>query len=166
MAKDSQLSIVWDQVGITLSTLAALTGILGASRIDAAREQGFRVMKTEYVGSIVGRTNGEGPVMLAVGFNLSLAEMEEAIEADPQSSFDTPANEQVMRPVFILGIFDPLAASPAILNNGIPKTVNFKWSAPEGGSMNWMAYNTSGSALTTGSVVRVVAKHFGVWLKD
>ncbi len=157
--------IVWDELTITLGALAADTSIQTASKIDAGRESGFRVLKTQYWLDVTGKTNDEGGILVGINHNLSVAENAEAIAADPQghAGIARPENEQAMRPVWGLMFIPSTVVS--VENKLIePREVKLNWSFPEGSSMNWFAH--AFGSLTTGTVVGVVAKHFGVWLKD
>ncbi len=157
--------IVWDGIVLTLGTLAANTALQAASRIDAARVQGFRILKTEYFIDVVSMTDGEGPIIVGMQHNLSVAEVAEAILADPQGSkgIASPENEQAMRPVWPLGV---VAVDIANQEKAHWKTVKIGWSIPEDSTLNWFAFNSDASALTTGGKIFIDAKHFGVWLKD
>lgn len=158
--------IVFDDINLTLGTLNTDTAIQVASKIDNAREQGFRVLKTEYFVTVSGKTNDEGPIVVGLAHNLSTTEIEEAIQADPQGSkaLHRPENEQATRPVW------PLKMIPATVvgqeDHIVGKDeVKLNWSCPEGTTLQWFAYNFS-TQLTTGTIVHIFAKHFGVWLKD
>ncbi len=163
---NAMAGIVWEEVNITLGALAEDTAVSAASKIDASREQGFRVLKTQYAIDVVGKTNDQGGILIGLNHNLSVAEVAEALAADPQGSpgKDRPENEQAMRPIW------PLKFVPVTVTSIEEKLLNFEevkinWSIMEGSTLNWFAFNTGG-LLTTGTVVNIIAKHFGVWLKD
>ncbi len=158
--------IVHDSNVITLGTLAANTSIISQSNIDSGRESGFRLLKTEYHIEVGGKTDNEGPIIVGLSHNLSVAEIKGTFEADPAShpGIARPENEAALRPVWPL-----FSAAVFIANNAnSPYWRTFKplWSSPEGSSMNWFAHNSDSSALTTGAKVFINAKHFGVWLND
>lgn len=165
MANNSKnLAIVYDDVRILVSTLATKTAILGASKIDASREMGFRIMKTEYVVGWNNTTAGDGPLVLGFAANLNQAEIEEAIEGDPQSSVDTEDAETI-RPVWVLGMLAGSAAH-GNLDGGRVHSFTPKWSIPEGSAGQWFVYNIDSASMTDGTVVSIFAKHYGVWLRD
>lgn len=82
---DSRLAFLYEDLKITLGTLGADTTILGPSRIDAARENGFRIMKTQYWTDLEGKTVGEGPFVFGFSIGLSTGQVAAAIAANPQS---------------------------------------------------------------------------------
>lgn len=156
-------AVYHERVVLTLGTLASLDALAVTGLQDGSRSQGFRYLKSEYIIGVAGMTTDDGPVVVGVGGpGLSTAEIEEAIEADPQSSHDAPAGEQAMRPVWKIGA----AVGDGMLNNGLPIIVNQRWSYPEDATMAFFAYNSSGAALTTGTVITMMIKHYGVWLRD
>lgn len=163
---DSNLSIVYDDVQLVLSTLGSKTVFTAGSKIDASRLNGFRVLKTEYWINYEGKTAGQGPIMVGLSANHDATEIEECIEADPQSSArGEDALNRAMRPVWPLYMIPtkPTDSLEAADDNG-----NFtpKWSSPESFGFFWWAYNMSGGALTDGTIVTIFAKHYGVWLRD
>ena len=107
-------------------------------------------------------TSGEGPIELFMCHDLSTAEMAEVFAADPQRSHDPNLEEQAMRPLWPLALLANLTEDSNKVGHGV-STIG--WSFPEGTILKWGAWN-KGSALTTGTVIHVVAKHFGVWLRD
>ncbi len=162
-----QGAIVHDLSVITVGALAALDAVVVNSVIDATREEGFRILKTEYFVHFEGKTTAEGPVMFGFAANLNAAEIEEAIEADPQQRADDPEMHNAMRPVWVLGVIPKLSTEQDQSFPGNVKGIfNPRWSIPEGKGASWWAYNNSSGALTTGLLIKIMAKHFGVWLRD
>ncbi len=156
--------IIYDDTTINLSTLPAGTAIILPSKIDASREQGFRILRTEWHIAYDGITIGEGPVVFGFSCNVAATEIEACIEADPQDSADRVGNTQSSQPVWPL-VYQARSEGENGIEplNGMLKP---RWTVPEGEQANWFAYNRSSSALTTGGVFFVFAKHFGVWLND
>lgn len=162
---DSKLAILWELVSINLGTLASATAVTTVSKIDTAREQGYRVTKTQWFIERLGATFGDDPILVGYAFGMTSGQITEMLAADPQgavNSTDKEAQDRANRPAF------PMAAFSAenlqiIMRDG--ETIPM-WSAPEGGFLNWFALNFGGGALTTGGSVRILAKHFGVWLRD
>ncbi len=163
-SKNNMAQVLHERQAITLSTLAALDAISTVSLIDTAKENGFRILRTEWFIRLKGVANGEGPILVGMAANLSAAEVEVTIESDPQAA-DTPVDgHNANRPVWPLGILenDGVGSAPSA-RQGVLKP---QWSIPEGSFLNWWAYNLDGTALTTGGEVIIYAKHFGVWLRD
>ncbi len=161
---NSLASIVWDNTELTLGTLGSQTAISTTSRIDAGRLQGFRVLRTEYFVIMRGATVGDDPVVFGLCHDLSNAEIAETFGADPQRPGDPGLEEMAMRPVWVLG---SLAANNdgdgRVVLDGVKK---LGWSIQEGTPLKWFAFNHGPGALSTGGEINILAKHFGVWLKD
>ncbi len=155
-----------DNLEIDVASLAAITAVTGTSRIDAAREQGFRTLVQRGVisvdGTMVAAPTG-GPIMVGFSNLDTLDEVEEAIENDPQDMQDTPGVEQAKRFLNIVGYLYPSV-------EGIRHFAfehKFRMSAIEGTSILWFAYNTDvTSALPASSQVKIFCEHLGVWLRD
>ncbi len=161
----SKLAIEYLVLQAAAGALAALDVINVGTQIDIGREQGKRITKMQISGGWHGATPGEGPVAWGFSTGLTAAEVEETLESDPQSSFDVPAQEETMRPVFPMGIIDMITAD-GVFNNGLPFDVNLNWSVREGAGLDVWFYNISGAVLTTGLTLAAVCKIFGVWLSD
>ncbi len=150
---------------IVLGALAAKDAVDAVSKIDASRLNGFRIMKTEYWIDYGNKTTAEGPITVGFAVHHSEGEVEEAIEADPQNSADMVLNATAKRPVWPLETIPQSGTgSPSDL---VPmRSFNPRWSCIEGKNAFWWAYNRDDAALTTGGVVNIFAKHYGVWLRD
>lgn len=159
------LSFVFDEsVIISLSALAARDLIEGSSKIDAGREHGYRIVKTEGWAFVKAAVLNE-PVVFGLTPSKTASETEEAIEADPQSIFAVPEQEQAMRPVFPLGALMGVAAEGANLIGHFVN--NIPWSYPEGDALFWWAYNPDDDDFSAGTQQLIIfAKHTGVWLRD
>ncbi len=156
--------IVHDGIVIELLTLAANSVLTGNSTIDSVRAEGFRVLKTEYWIGINGKADGEGPITCGMSVGLSAAEIAEAILANPQKRGDRAEHEQSSRPVWPLISFGVNNAQQ--INDGMWRSKNIGWSIQETEGLQFYAFNSDNSALTTGTKIFIEAKHFGVWLKD
>ncbi len=160
--KSERSGILYDEGNVSLSTLANKVALTIGSKIDGSRENGFRILRTDYWITGHDFTAGEYPITVGLSFgSLSVAEIAEAFAADPQSSDKRNLIEQTMRPIFILGILGDTGDMRFLTG-----TVKPRWSSPEGAAVKFFAYNSTGATLTTGASVRLIAKHFGVWLKD
>ncbi len=93
------------------------------------------------------------------------------MENDAQDQNDAPSRGSgvFIKPLFIVGEDElqiPLASAP-----GPDKMFSFSygkngWSVQEAEQWSVWAYNMDSSGLTTGTVFRFFAEHFGVWLRD
>ncbi len=170
--KEMALVQVFDNdITFNLGTLAALDVVQVNSKIDGARNQGFRVVKSSVHFMMGGKTTDEGPIMIGVACNALSPEVEEIMEADPQSPSD---NDERGMGVFIKPLFMitknelelPLASAPSERLSFTFTYGKNGWSVPEDQQLAYWAYNMDDAALTTGTQLRIFAEHFGVWLRD
>jgi len=164
--KDGQGQILHDQIVLALGALAAGDVISAITKIDGSRSNGFRILKSEVMISFKAMTTTEGPITVGFALNNNAAEIEEALEADPQGPADVPGAEQTTRPVWPLGVIQSPGDVAGVLNQGMPIPKNLRWSFSEAQALSVYAHNNDSSALTTGTEVRFSMKHFGVWLRD
>ncbi len=156
--------IVWDAVTITVGALTAQSAITVNSKIDPSRLQGFRVLRTEWYLGMRSATTGDGPFVVGLSHDLTGDEVSTCIGGDPQRSNDPVESEEANRPVWAITALHPNADGDGkIVDHGVTK---IGWSIPEGTSLKWWVMNGGNITLTTGAVVNILAKHFGVWLKD
>ncbi len=162
--KDGKGAILHEQVATTLSTLANVAAIKAGANLVLGDD--FRVIKVEWVATMDGLTAGEGPIDFGFADNaLSVAQIAEVLVLDgPLDRNDHDGNEKAMRPVWVLETFvsdSDGPGGPAALPQR-EKTLRWTFSNPEG--WTWFAFNRSGGTLTTGAVIKVLAKYFGVWV--
>ncbi len=163
----SNLTRQIDNIEIDVSALAAVTGVTGASRIDGNREMGFRtLMQRGCIDFKPGTPAVGGPMLVGFAENgLTLAQIEEAIENDPQADPDPVSkvlNEQARRKIFVLGY-----ASSQLEFQFTTFSRRHKWSYPEGTAMLFFAYNTDlNTAIAASSTIQIFCEHIGVWLRD
>ncbi len=159
---------------ITLGALVAATAIFGASKIDATREQGFRLIMSRISMALLGKTTGQGPIMFGICCNVpSVGNLKEYIENDPQGASSKTEKAKnwfvkVLGQIPLAAIEDGNAGNGwTMLKQSVVEVKYGKngWSIPEGSALQYFAYNM-GSTLTTGAVITIAAEHFGVWLKD
>ena len=151
---------------IALSTLASLTAIAVILTPDSSRDQGVRIKQLKLACTYKGKTAGEGPLMVGLcDSNLSVAEIAEALVADPQHVGDVPATEQGNRRVFpIWNIGPALVAGDSV--EGF-EDVHYPWKTMEEGiGLKLFVFNADGSALTTGTIVTVTGSTVQEWLRD
>lgn len=165
MAKNSEnLEILYDDVVIDVGALASKDAISVDSKIDSSRLNGFRVMKTEYWISYEGKTTAQGPIMVGYSPTLTAQQVENGIEADPQVSSAVDETAKSKAPIFPLEMIG--AEGTAKVEDSFKGSFNPRWSTPEGVSAIWWAYNMDAAVLTTGLLIHIFAKHYGVWLRD
>ncbi len=161
---NSMASILWELVVLTAGALASGDFLIAGSKIDASRIQGFRILKTQYFMSMRGATTGQGGLLVGMSHALSNSELGEMLDANPQRPKDTAASEQARRPAWPLEIL--MANADGDGRVSAQGEAKIGWSIQEGTGLDWWLMNASNSTLTTGAVIVVIAKHFGVWLKD
>ncbi len=157
-----------DNVEINIANLAALTAVLGPSRIDAARENGFRTVVQEGTisldGTVLSAPTG-GPVMVGFTTDLSLVELNGAIENDPQDSMKVN-NEDATKKIFVLGYLHSVNTG-GNANASMLFKKKFQLSIHEGETMQFFAYNTDlTESIPDTSQVKIFCEHLGVWLRD
>ncbi len=167
--KDGKGVIIVENRNQALLTLAASTGIIIGTKLVTLER--FRMLKAEIRATValVTGTEAKGLTLYLADGDLTLAEVEEAIEANgPLGPNDIEKSERAMRPVFRVDDefsqdgADPIATGAVNLASLISK-INPRWTFARTKSWNWVLYNL-GEALTTGSTVRIAAKNFGVWV--
>lgn len=153
-----------------LSTLADKTALQIA---QISCEQDYRLLKAEIFASMIGLTSGEG-TGLRLGIadaELSVTEIKECLEANgPVDRNDRDLQEKAERWVHLIGTFhgNPTTGSegnfcaemggPLIVFKGKP------WTFQNAEGFQIFVYNDTGSALTTGSSIRLNMTHYGVWV--
>ncbi len=158
---------------MALGTLAAATAVLSNTKIDTARENGFRVTKSRYFFSLTQKTTTEGPISVGICIGLDAAGVKAALEADPQTNIadDARGEGTYIKKLFTIGVgqqeFPGSGGSGMDFMRGIEVSYGKNgWSVPEGSLLAVWAYNQDGTALTTGCVINWDSEHFGVWLRD
>ncbi len=167
--------VQYDQdLSLSLGTLGAVDAIAQASaKIDAGRENGFRIAKLNIMGTLTGKTATEGPIAWGIACNMNAAEIELAIESDPQDSAenDDRGVGTWLKPLGMITLEQtagPLTGGGSGGTQGGVATmieVKVNWSVLEGHDFTVWAYN-QGSALTTGAILTFFVEYFGVWLRD
>ncbi len=165
--KDGKGVIFTQKDLITLGTLNASTAIKQMTPPQILDD--FRIIKMELAALLTGHTAGEGPIyMYLVNDELTVAEIVEAIDAEgPLNRNDRVPMERASRAVFLVGMFGAAGVTEELHGHDgqegiITKTIRWTFSNPEGWSL--VAFNDSGATLTTGSIIRLVVKYFGVWV--
>ncbi len=153
-----------------LAALGAGTGIIIGTKL--ALTDDFRMLKAQNQAIVDGLTTAEGEGLLLglADGDLSIAEIEEAIEANgPVDANDVVIGNTAMRPVWILGVlrketaalwgrfFDAVTGAPSV-------TAKPRWTFSSTKSWNWFVYN-QGIALQAGSSAKMTSKTWGVWVR-
>ncbi len=168
--KDKKGVILREENSITLGTLGTDTGILMTGGIGATLAEDFRMIKLLFTFWLDGGTfvAGDGPLSLWIANgDLSLAEIEEAIEVEgPLDRSDRIRTEQAERYVTQLGVITFVEGSVGMQmypRNGDVGEAIIRWTFSNAKGWTFVVYN-EGTALTTGGVVHMRGKAFGVWL--
>ncbi len=152
-----------------LGTLAAKDAVNVDTNIDASRLQGFRVASINIAAVVSGKTASEGPIMWGLSCNMTAAEVESSIEADPQDS-TVETDHGKGQWLKIMGLIPLASTSGSLTGDGSnvakPDHLKINWSVIEGKNMSVWAYNLDSSPLTTGTLITYVMEIFGVWLRD
>lgn len=146
---------------LTLAALADNT-VFEAAVIPALGEDLY-ILSVDSQFSLIGHTAGEGPI--SVGFNhgdLTATEIQESLNAELTDPDDIIAKERARRPVRKTGYFDGLTTNER-LNNGANLRTKLRFSVGNDHTLGAWAWNTSGAALTTGSLVKVQGTIYGRW---
>lgn len=159
--KDHKGVIIRDEATITLGTLAQNVAVAQASPI--ALTEDFRLVKLAelVINADNFATAGDFVDIGIASGELTVAEIGEALNlSGPLDRNDRLGEERASRPVWILAT---IGAGSDLPNDGVPmeKTIRWTFSNPEG--FQFFAYNR-GPALTTGGIIRLGFKAFGVWV--
>lgn len=130
-------------------------------------EEDFRILKMEVMAHIRGHTAGEVPLILLFACGeLTDSELSGCVNSLPRDRNDHALLEAASRPVWVVGeLQEEQTTTRCSVNiDGRPVILKPRWtfSAPEG--WQWVVYNMSGSALTTGSTLQFLVKIYGVWV--
>ncbi len=165
--KDGKGVIIRESRTQAVGTLANSTGLLIGTKL--ATLERFRMLKSEVMATFTGVTQGEGSgmwLLLADG-DLSLTEIEEAIEGiGPLGPNDAVLAAVAERFVLVFGATDSEVATTMVFHNemgGHLMSKNPRWTFSRTKSWNWVLYN-QGVAPTTGITVNIKVKSFGVWV--
>ncbi len=159
---------VYSFTNTTLSTLAAATAVKQSLKVDASRLQGERIKDIFGKFTWEGKTVGDGPVYY--GFcvdSLSVTEIAEIFNADPQSQVDTPDTERSMRRLIVVGEM-PIAQAAAINEDDHWHKIMWptSWKIQEGEGLCVFAFNRESSALASGTILHFDGMINGEWMED
>ncbi len=171
--KDGKGVIIVEGRSQALGTLASSAGILIGTKLAILER--FRMLKAEITARVSGLTVGEihGSRLYLADGDLTLVEIEAQIESNgPLGPNEIAPADIAERPVFLAGVFEengagggtPIALCKDKETNAPVVMLNPKWTFARTKSWNWVLYNATGSAFTTGASVSILAKEFGVWV--
>ncbi len=121
------------------------------------------VMSSKLTWTLFNNTAGQGPINVGIATDdLSVGEIQEAINASPTSRSDHVAFEQASRPVRQAGAFAGLSTEE-VLNDGRPLRQKLGLAVANNNDPVFYANNVSGGALTTGTSLRVIGHIIVKW---
>ncbi len=146
-------------------------GVAGAVSVasmamDSGRNQGVLIKKLMGAVDYDGKTAGEGPYLYGMAHAISAAEIQEALEADPQDENNVPDTEYGNRQVMVLGVIPKAStASPA---DTVPyRSIRFPWKKiPEQTNLFFWVQNKHTGTVSAGTDVRFSYIIVQEWLDD
>ncbi len=164
--KDGTGTIFREIQTITLSTLASGAALKAAATAGIVED--FRILKTEYVAFVDGAVTDGEPFLIGIADNgLTVTEIQECLNTgDPSNPSDFPEAENAMRPVWVTdGYIGHVGTAELTGRQKLQGEIKLRWTFNDAVSgWTWFAFNIGGATMTTGVVVRIYAKHFGVWV--
>ncbi len=162
----SRKFLLHEFIDMGISGLASLDLNQFVSKIDTAKENGVRITKVKGALTFKDKTTTIGPLLVgaAVG-SWNATEIEEAIEADPQSHEDGPTTEKAHRAVWPLWV---IPASVETASQHIVPMEELYWpfkEIDEGEQVSFWIYNMDTASLTAMTAILALV-WFGEWLRD
>ncbi len=166
-----------------IGTVAGNTAVLGTTKIDSTRTQGFRVTKLEVQVDLffgTASTAWTGPVWIGIcSSSLDATAVQAMLQSDPQSGTDQselakamPFGTSMQSKYWILGVVSELLGAitidryPLLNPNGGPLheiKLNRSFNDDEG--LMIFAFNDD-SVVINNLTTHITGKTFGVWLND
>lgn len=162
----ANIDIDYDEnVTLTLGALAGLDVIAQNSKIDSSRENGFFLIRSTILAEVQAKTASEGPIVWGIAIGVAQGDIEQALEADPQSAFGLRLKNPntYIKPLGLIAFGD---TAKNLTPDSNPIVISPKWTVAEGHNLSYWAYNMNASALTTGTLIRIFAEHMGRDLRD
>lgn len=157
--------VIHDHVVLTASSLTTGQVTTSATKITAAKEQGFRIKKVKAMMAWNGKTTLLGPAEVGVAVDLTGAEVKEALDADPTDNRDVPAVEQGNRPVWPLWII-PASSEVDSNQQHEMKVVYWPYKEAEEGQAVVLYMRNLDTVTLTALIADVRLVYFGEWLRD
>ncbi len=168
--KDHKGVIIREERSQSLLTLADTTALLIGTKLAIADD--FRMLKSEVQCSFVGGTAGdtEGLLIGIADGDLTASEISSAITINaPLDANDIVGSNIAERFNVLFGglVLGPNLTEGTFRGEGNSQMMHVKprWTFGTTKSWNWFIFNNTGSPLTTGASVRILAKSFGVWIR-
>lgn len=142
-----------------------ITGKTVSKGNAANMTEDLRILKMEIDACITGLTATEEDRVLLLGFadaELTDAEIQECLEAEPLDSNDNLSLERSHRPVWPIGMMKPEVSDTV---RYLSATWSKRWTFSDDDAYCFFLYNLGAGALTTGSTLRILVKLYGVWVK-
>ncbi len=165
-----ELQIIYDRAASSIGSISANAGSLfNFTRLDASVEDRFRITKMEMVIDYDGKTSGDTLSIWLPPPGMSAAEVEAALEADPQGGGPEFNDENSLNNTWLpyVGSITGEGTVGTVLNAVGGPTITIRPNVTkepnETLSLFLMAF---GTAFTTGATLEVWAKIYGVWLRD
>ncbi len=159
---------------LSLGTLAAGDVAFTNFNIDASRGQGFQVSHSELTGVFAGKTSAQGPIAWGLAINMSAAEIEAALEADPQDKTDDDVRGESTW-IKICGMLALTSTNGPLWGGGpgganstpdVMRRINVGWDVLEGQDYGMWARNQGSGSLTDGAEITTMNAHYGRWRRD
>lgn len=163
--KDGKGVIMRNADSITLGALASGAAVKQGTPL--AIEEDFRMLKYDVWLQIEGTIQSDEGWLIGIADNeLSVTEIAEAIVVDgPLDRNDRLKEEQATRPVFVLGSMPQVGQGNHNVGHWAHIEGTLRWSFSDAEGFTLFAFNASGVPLTTGAVIKVIAKYYGVWIQ-
>ncbi len=161
--KTKNSGIITQLDGFTLGTLADATALKQDNPLPITQD--FRVLSVDLQATLDASTANEGPIALGIANDdLTVSEIGSSINTDgPLSPGDRGRQESAERAVFIFDSFYHDADGNGKLV--ISGRFKVRWTFYSGsGGWTLFCFNHGGAALTTGGIIRLTAKFYGVWV--
>ncbi len=156
---------------IALSALTAKTAIVIDSLVDANTQQGHTLQRFRLYWEMKGKTAYQGPIVLGISSGMSIANLAEALQADPQL-LGSPESEEGNRkvyPLYVIGDAATAVGNPASQIANHLKMRNEpapSWKTVEGQALEIFAWNADTADLTTGTLITVIWSIVIKWEMD
>ncbi len=161
---------------LSLAIGAISAGALSAfnTKIDASRENGFKIIKTRLGAQVNAKNGADGPVVFGVSCNINATELLAYLEQDLQKKTATP----VLGPgqfVKILSYLPVTSTTGRLTSNDVNDVgsgvhlvdIGVAWTVPEGDNFGFFFWvPTGGADLASGMTMTAIWEWMGVWLRD
>ncbi len=163
MMRSSQL------IDLALGTLASGEAVLATTKIDGARLQGCRPKDIQYAVEWRGKTTLEGPLVYGFCEGMTIADIAEWFDSDPQHDADPGSLEQSLRHLIIVGYIGFVTTASLFSGDRVDEYGRIYrtrwpgWEIIEGEAFNFFVLNV-GITLTTGLLLDGFYTVRGDWI--